>query len=843
MRLALTWALRDLRGGLRGLRLLFGCLVVGVFAIAGVGSLSDAIVKGLAERGQEILGGDLEVQLTQTEASPEARAAFAGLGAVSEVAEVRAMARVPDGRSQLVELRAVDEAYPLYGAVGLAPGGAPDLRQALAATDGEGGAVHGAAVSDALAERLGLRPGDALEIGDGRFRVGAILTEEPDRVGRGFVFGPSVLVSREALAASGLAQPGSIVRHDYRIRLKAGVGLAEARQTLESRFPDAQWRVRDHTDSAPRMRRTIEQLGQFLTLVGLTALLVAGVGVANGVSAYLARKTGAIATLKSLGAPSALVFQVYLLQVAVVTLAAVAVGLVLGALVPGLAGRVLAAQLPVPPASGLFPRALLLGAAYGVLTAVIFALWPLAQARRIPAARLFRAGVERLARPGARTLAAIAGAGLLLAALAVWGAADRMLAAGFVAAAAAVLALLYGTGKLVERLAARMPRPANPIVRVALANLHRPGNTAGQVVMAMGLGLSLFAAIAVIEANLTAEIRQTLPEKAPAFFFLDIQPHEIDSFVATLRETPGTGAIETVPSLRGPIVRVNGVPADQVKPDPKVAWVLNGDRGLSYAEDVPEGNVVTRGDWWTPDYAGPPLVSLDEEVARGLGLEIGDTLTVSVLGVELTARLANVRQVDWDSLGFNFAMLFNPAALEGAPHTYMATVEASREAEPAVYRRITAEYPAVLVVQVSEALNQVARLMSQISVAVRAMGSITIAAGVLVLIGSIVASRQARSYDAVLLKLLGATRGQVLTGLVLEYALIGLVTAVIALGLGLLGGWYAVTRVLDLHWVLPLGPAVLTVLAGALATLGLGLAGTWSVLSARPNQVLRAVQA
>ncbi|MCH8685072.1 ABC transporter permease [Pedomonas mirosovicensis] len=258
---------------------------------------------------------------------------------------------------------------------------------------------------------------------------------------------------------------------------------------------------------------------------------------------------------------------------------------------------------------------------------------------------------------------------------------------------------------------------------------------------------------------------------------------------------------------------------------------------------MPEGNVVTRGDWWTPDYAGPPLVSLDEEVARGLGLDIGDTITVSVLGVDLTATVANVRKVDWDSLGFNFAMLFNPAALRGAPHTYMATVEATKAAEPAVFKRITARYPAVLVVQVSEALGEVARLMGQISIAIRSMGGITIAAGVLVLIGSIVASRQARSYDAVLLKLLGATRAQVLLGLVLEYALIGLLTAAIALVLGLLGGWYAVTEVLDLEWVLPLGPAFGTVLVGAVATIGLGLAGTWGVLSARPNQVLRAAQA
>lgn len=838
MMLALKWALRDLRGGLRGLRLLFGCLLVGVFAIAGVGSLSQAILTGLEERGQSILGGDIEIELSQMEANPEQQAAFAALGQVSRLAEVRAMARTPDGRSQLVQLRAVDNAYPLYGAVTFAPGSIQNLAEALAPVDG----VPGAAVSQDLAERLGLQLGDPLEFGDSLFHVGAILEEEPDRVGQGFIFGSSVLISQQALRETGLAQPGSIIDYEYRIKLPGDASVEDAKQALHDQFPDAQWRVRDHTDGAPRMRRTVEQLSQFLTLVGLTALLVAGVGVANGVSAYLARKTGTIATLKSLGTPSRLVFQVYLLQIAMVTLAAIAAGLLLGALVPGIAGQVLAEQLPVPPASGLFPKALALGAGYGLLTALIFALWPLAQARRIPAARLFRTGVEPLGRPDGATLTVIVVACLLLAVLAVWGATDRGLAAGFVVAAVAVLALLRGAGVLLEKLAARAPRLKSPVLRTAVANLHRPGNTAGQVVMAMGLGLSLFAAIAVIETNLNAQIRSTLPSRAPAFFFLDIQSHEIDAFKDALRTTPGTGAIETVPSLRGPIVRVKDVPADQVKPDPEVAWVLRGDRGLSYAEDVPEGNVVTQGNWWTPDYAGPPLVSLDEEVANGLGMKIGDAITVSVLGVELTATLANVRKVDWDSLGFNFAMLFNPAAFQGAPHTYMATVEATKAAESAVYSRITKAFPAVLVVRVSEALEQVGVLMRQISVAVRAMGAITIAAGVLVLIGSIVASRQARSYDAVLLKLLGATRGQVLAGLMMEYALIGLLTAGIALVFGLLGGWFAVTRVLDLEWVLPLGPAFATVLLGAMATLVMGLAGTWRVLSVRPNQVLRAAQ-
>lgn len=840
MMLAIQWALRDLRGGLKGLRLLFGCLLVGVFAIAGVGSLAEAIRVGLSERGQMLLGGDLEVRLVQQEAPQEAVAAFAAVGKVSHVAEVRAMARAPSRRAQLVEVRAVDSAYPLYGQATLENGAV--IGSVLTYSPGGDGGTHTAAVAAVLAERLGLAVGDRFQIGDAWFRVGGIIAEEPDRAGRGFAFGPSVVVGTAALHDAGLADPGSLVRHFYRIRVQEGADLAAIKESLNQQFPEAPWQVRDRTDSAPGIRRTIDRLGQFLTLVGLTALLVAGVGVANGVTAYLARKTGVIATLKSLGAPSRLVFQVYLFQVALVALGAIVGGVILGALLPGIVGKVLAEQLPVPPAGGIFPLALVTGAVYGALAAVMFALWPLARARSVPAARLFRAGVEQFARPPFGILAVMAGAGALLVALAIWNAADRGLAAGFVGAAAAVLLLLRGVGWLVQRTAARLPRSHNPVLRVAVANLHRPGNAAGQVVMALGLGLSLFSTLAVVESNLSAEIKETIPEQAPAFFFLDVQLDEIERFKAALRAVPGTGAIETVPSLRGPIIRVNGQSADKVKPDQEVAWVLRGDRGLSYTDTVPEGNVVTAGTWWQPDYAGPPLVSLDEDVARGLGLKIGDTLTVSVLGVELTATVANTRKVDWDSLGFNFAMLFNPAALAGAPHTYMATVEASGAAEQAVFRQVTEQFPSVLVIQVSEALAEVSRIMEQIGVAVRAMGSITIAAGVLVLIGSVVASRQAKSYDAVLLKLLGAKRRQILASLVLEYAIIGLVTGVIALVLGLAGGWFVVTNVLNSEWVLSLVPPIVTVAVGAMATVALGLAGTWGVLSVRPNAVLRTAQ-
>lgn len=833
LRLALIWAVRDLRGGLQGLRLLFACLLLGVAAISGIGSLSASVLNGLAEKGQSLLGGDVELRLTHRPANPAELRAFAAFGDVSETARLRAMARNPaSGDALLGELKAVDSLYPLYGQLVLADGSA--LQQRLGQTG-----ARAAVVDPMLADRLGLKVGNSFQIGDGSFIVGGLIEDEPDRANEGFSLGPTVMIAMADLQSTALVQEGSMIRYHYRIRMDAGADPQAAIEQLNSDFPNAGWRALDRTNGAPGVRRFVEQIGQFLTLVGLTALMVAGVGVGNGVAAYLGRKTGSIATLKSMGASASLIFKLYLVQIALVTAAAIVLGLLVGAGVPALVSGLLSGLLPVSPKAGFYPAPLLVAAVQGLLIALIFALWPLARARATPAARLFRAQVDGEQGPGRAVLVAIVLAIAAIVALAVLAADHKRIALGFVAAAAGVLALLRGVGWLVERTARNAPRQNGPITRMAISNLHRPGSTTAQVVMALGLGLSLFATLAVIEANMRAEIENTVPDTAPAFFFVDIAPDDVPAFRQTVSQYKGAGRLELVPSLRGAVTAVNGVPTAQVKPDDDAAWVLRGDRGLTYTESLPEGNTLVAGDWWPADYAGPPLISLDEEIARGLGIGIGDTVSLSILGVEMTATIANLRRVDWDSLGFNFVFLFAPGTLEKAPHTFMATLEADAQAERDVYRAVNKAFPTVSAVRMKDVIGEVGRLLNQIGAAVRAMSAVTIFSGILVLIGAIVAGRQAKTYDAVILKLLGGTRGQVLKVLALEYLLLGLATSAVAIILGLGAGWFVTTNILDLAWRWPVGLLVSTVLLGALATLALGLAGTWSVLSARPNAVLR----
>lgn len=829
MSIAWRFALRDLRGGLKGLRLLILCIFLGVAGLAGVGSLSEAMVGELNNRGQEILGGDIQMQVAQRSASPEERAAFEALGDVSESLRMRAMASARGGEtSVLAELKSIDRAWPLYGHFSLAPG-------ALAARPGG----HDVAVAQALVDRLRVKIGDNIRLGDGDFRIIGIIADEPDRVGEGFALGPTILIGGDGMAATKLVQPGSLYTARYRIKLPAYEDVRQLVDQLDERFHDANWEVSDRTNAARGLRRFVGQLGQFLNLVGLTALAVAGIGVGNGVGSWLDQRRGGIATLKILGASSATIFRVYLIQIAIVAAASVIAGLAVGAAFPALLGWFAGDALPIQPSFDIFPLPLAIAAAYGLLAALLFSLVPLSRAGQISPAAIFRARVDPLRRPSGRIIATMAVALAAIVGLAVGFARDPMLSAGFLGGIALILLLLAAIGRLIRRGAAMLPHPRRPLLRLALANLHRPGSQTDRLVVALGLGLTLFVALAVIQTNLASQIERTVPAKAPNFFVLDIPTDGLDRFERAVHGAAPEAVIKSVPSLRGSVVAVRGVRVADMKPLPKGAWILNGDRGLTYATELPEGNEIVAGKWWPKDYAGPPLISVEDRAAEALNLKPGDSMTIAVLGVEIETKVASIRRVNWETMGFNFGIVFAPGALEGAPHSYMATIDQPDAREPQVNRAVMNAFPSVSLIRVKDVVSQVSSIFEQLATAIRAAASVTLAAGIAVLVGAIAASRRARSYDSVLLKLLGATRWQILAAQAAEYALLAALIAALAFGAGTVAGWYIVRHVFDLGWA----PDWLTVLAtlaiGAIGTLGIGLLGSLPSLSARPAQVLR----
>jgi putative ABC transport system permease protein len=840
--LPLRYAVRELRGGLRGFGVFIACIALGVMAIAGVGSVAQGLADGLAQAGSTILGGDLNFALVQREATDAERHFLDAHGTVSVVATLPTMARAEDGRTTLVEIKAVDSVYPLFGAVTIEP----DMP--LPALLQQTGEVFGAAADPALLTRLDLKVGDRVTIGKATIELRAMLKNEPDRLSGGIGFGPRLLVSREALRASALLQPGSLVRYGYRLRLPAGNAgdraLAAVDEAARAALPDAGWDIRTRKRASPQLERNVERFSQFLTLVALTSLLVGGVGVANAVASHLARKRDAIATMKALGATGADVFAIYCAQIMLVALFATLIGAAIGAALPFAIVAAFGSIIPLPVAAAFYPGELLLSIVYGLLTALAFALWPLGRAHDVSVSMLFRDTVtgER-AWPRRRYVIATALIIAALAALAIVAAYDRRLAAMFVVSAAVIFGALRLVALLTMALARRLPPQRSTLLRLAVTNIHRAGALTPSVVLSLGLGLSLLVTLVEIDGNLHRQFAAALPEKAPSFFFIDIPAANADAFNTFVREqTPGA-TIERVPMLRGRIVAANGVKAEALKPGEGSAWVLRGDRGITYALALPAGSRLVAGEWWAADYAGPPLVSLEQRTADDLKLKPGDTITVNVLGRNVTARIANLRAVDWQSLGINFVLVFSPGAFAGAPHTDIATLTFADGGNPAeetaLVKALADAFPTVSAIRVKDALDMIDHLVGNLVLGLRGASSIALIAAALVLGGALAAGQRFRIYDAVILKTLGATRPRLVMAYALEYLLIGLAAVIFGVAAGSITAALVITRVMEFSFVWMFMPALATAVLALLVTVVLGLIGTFSALGHKPAEVLR----
>jgi putative ABC transport system permease protein len=831
-RTAWTIARRDLSTRFRGLRLLLVCLFLGVGALAAIGTLTGAIGKELSSRGRTILGGDVEVSVWQRGATAAELAAFQRLGKVSAGTRMQAMARAGDLAAP-VELKAVDGAWPLVGQLTLKDG-----RRVGAPPQGEVWIGQGAA------DRLSISPGSAISIGSLTLKVGGIIADEPDRLGEGFTLGPVVLAHAEVPAKAGLTAPGAMYRTKVRIALPAAQNPELVVDRLKQQFPSSGFELRTRDRAAPGAERFVARMGDFLILVGLAALVIAGIGIGGGVSSYLEARRGSVATLKVLGATSRDIARIYLLQIAAAAVVGSLAGLAAGVLVTPLLAKALGELLPVATGFTFDPWALVRAAAFGLLVALVFAAPPLLAARRFPAMALFRARVAPLssrwrdaALPVALGVAGIVGLSLI-------GSRQPQMVLGFLAGAAGLLLLLGALGWGIRTLAARLPRPAKPLLRIALSNLHRPGAQTGALVTALGFGLAAFVLLAAIQTSLDANIQARVPQRAPDYFVLDVPRDRAGEFAATVeREAPGA-KVRSVPALRGSILAYG--PADRMirvsslKEIPEDAWPLRGERGLTYSVDVPEGNVITAGEWWPQNYAGEPLVSIDERLAEALDLKIGDQLTIGLLGVERTAKISSFRRIDWDSLGFNYVLVFSPNAIADAPHNLAAMIDLPKDAERGgMLRALVKGFPSSSVIEVGGVLTQARDLLRQVSLAVLAAASVAVLAGIAVLLGAIAAARAARIYDNVILRVLGASRGQLLGLQLAEYALLAAVLAGVALALGTGTAWLVVVKLFEFDW-LPNWPVVFGTLGLGLALVILfALAASLPLLRAKPAQALR----
>jgi putative ABC transport system permease protein len=837
-------ALREMRGGrtggrVRGFRIFLLCLMLGVAIVAGVGSLASAIDAGIAADGKRILGGDFEFRLTYTPATQEQANALAAGNELSHTVELRAMARnesakAHDANPTLVELKSVDLIYPLFGKVALDP------EQPLAAAlkqDDQG--RYGAVGEPALVQRLGLEPGDTIKLGAATFVFRGTILNEPDRGSQVFNLGPRLMISNAALAATGLVQPGSLVYHVYRVKLGPGIAAPRWLARIQREFPDPGWRVRGVDDAGAGVRNFIDRTRMFLNLVGLSALLIGGLGIGNAVRVYLESRAQSLAILKSLGAGGGFVLALHLLLILRMAALGVALGLVLGAIMPYVSQGALASfNLHLIPA--LYPVPLLIAAAFGLLTAFAFSLPPLLQAMRVRPAQLFRSVATELGEVRRRDFVPIGLAGLALAVLAVLASGDVRLALGFIGAVLASFALFQFLAAGLRRLARwGRAKADNRALRFALAAIDRPRAPTASIVLSLGLGLTVLVAVMLIQAGLIDEMQNALPDRAPSFYLLDIQTSQIEQLERDLTAFPSAEDFQQVPMLRGRIVRLRDVPVEQVPTPPDHAWVLKGDRGVTWSRTPAPGSHLVEGQWWAADYQGPPLISLDADTAKAFGLKIGDTLTVNLLGREITGTIYNLRQIDWSSLSINFVMVFSPGLISSAPQTHIATIRVAPEREGALIALLARDFPNVSAVRVRDVIAQAGDVLRSVGAAVRLAAGVALLAGVLVLAGAMAAGQERRIYEAVLIKMLGGRRRDIALSFLWEFALLAFSAAAIALVIGSIGAYVFLDRVMDTRFVFSATAALGAVALSLALALVIGFAASWRALGAKAAPYLR----
>jgi putative ABC transport system permease protein len=835
---ALPWstawriARRDLSGRFKGLRLLLICLFLGTGALAAIGTLTGSIERELTTRGRAILGGDMQAEVWQRGATAEEANAFAALGTVSTGTRMQAMATAGELAAP-VALKAVDDKWPLVGKLTLKDG-----REVSAPPPGTVWLAQGAA------DRLDVKKGDSITISGAALTIGGLIETEPDQLSEGFALGPVAIVRSDFPASAGMLAPGSMYRSKIRVVLPPSDDPKEVINRFKAKFPDAGFSFRTRDRASPGAERFIDSMGDFLVLVGLAALAIAGIGIGGGVSSYLEARRNSIATLKVLGASSGDIARIYLLQIGAAAVVGSLAGLVVGTLITPLLANALGNLLPVSPGLVIDAGALTKAALYGLLVALVFAAPPLLRARQFPAMVLMRARVAPLGLTR-KALWLPVGLGLAaIVALTLATASQMLLTAGFMAGTAALLGLLSLLGWGIRQIAARVPRPKAPLLRIALSNLHRPGSQTGALVTALGFGLSAFVLLAAIESSLDANIARRVPAQAPDYFVMDVPLDRLSEFQQTVRGAVPSATTTAIPAMRGAILAYG--PADRMTrvadlaSIPEQAWALRGERGLTYADALPEGSELTEGQWWPKGYSGEPLVSVDAQLAEALALKLGDRITISLLGVERSATIASFRRINWETMGFNYVLVFSPNAISDAPHKLVATIDAPVGTPKGdLLRQLVRTFPSSSVIETGGLLKDARALLNQTSNAILAAASVAVLAGIAVLLGAIAAARASRTYDNVILRVLGASRGQLLWLQMAEYGLLAVVLALVALGIGSGMAWLVITQVFDFEW-LPVWSRVLGVLGAGLALiLAFALAGSLPLLRAKPAQALR----
>ncbi len=835
--LALKFARRELRNGITGFRVLILCLALGVSAIVAIGSIRTAIETALYSEGTILLGGNAEAEFTYRFAKIDERKWFESITSeLSEVVDFRSMIAVERGLEQeygLTQIKAVDDAYPLFGRVIL--DGDISFSEALKPRNG----LDSVILERVLMDRLGLEVGNILSIGLKSFYLGGVLQYAPDSPSEGFGIGPRTIVYKSSLEGTGLLEPGTLFSTKYRLKLLDNIDLDNIAIEAKKRFEGSGLRWRDARNAAPALSEFIGQLSTFLILVALAGLVVGGVGVSSAVRSYLDVKNSVIATLRSLGASHRLIFQIYLIQISVLASIGMMLGLILGSLGPLIFSTYIKAALPFPIKMGMFLEPLIEACIYGILVTFIFSTWPLAQLEKVQAATLFRdIGEKRQVWPNYRFLAVIALAcGFLIVLAGIFtGSFKLTFWTGF--CVLSTLLLLGISAHFLERSVLYISPFFRNFMSIhrALTAISAKRGDVSPVILALGMGLSILATIGQIDGNLRTAISKELPEVAPSYFVLDIQKKQMPALRKILKNDVGVKKVDEAPMLRGIITKINGKDAKLVGGD---HWVLQGDRGITYSAAPRDITEISAGTWWPNKYTGPPQISFVADIAKEMELSLGDEMTINILGRDIIGKITSFRNVDFSSAGIGFVLVMNPSALSAAPHSFIATIYADNEAEARILRKIASTFPNVTAIRVNDVIDRFTGILGSISATISFGAYAALLTGFLVLIGTASTGIGAKKYEVAILKTLGASRNSIILTFLIRTLILGAVAGLVAGAAGILGSWALCSFVLKISFSIIWSNVLFIIFCGISANTFANILFSIQALNTRPASVLR----
>ena len=836
--LPISWQLakREIRNGFLGFKVLIACLVLGVATITIIGSIKSGIEKGLSEEGALLLGGDAEAEFTYRFANPTELAWLEEkANTISEIVDFRSMILVEREKTErvLTQVKAVDENYPLMGEVNLFSD--VILSDALQKRKG----LPGAVIEKILVDRLDLKLGDTFKLGQTQFHLGGVIETIPDNGSDGFGLGPRTIVYTTDLEDSGLLTPGTLFSTKYRLDLKENINLDSVSKTAVEKFETTGMRWKDARNAAPGISEFVRRLETFLVLVGLSGLIVGGVGIAASVRSYLLLKTATIATLRSIGASNNIIFQTYFIQILCFSSLGILIGVCLGSIGPFLLGNWITDTIPIPVKIGIYFQPIFEAIIYGLVTAITFSLWPLSSIENVNSSELFRNETEANYKlPRFVYLAAISGCILFLIALASFftGSIKLTLWTALAISSAFLCLTLVAAAIRIITQKIRIKLRFNPKLRWALSAITGPKEGAIIVILSIGIGLSVLSSIGQIGGNIRTSIQQDLPDVAPSYFFIDIQKSQMPEFRQIMETDKDVTSFDEAPMIRGIISRINGMPAKEYAGD---HWVLRGDRGLTYSSKPLERSKITEGVWWEPGYEGPAQISFAEEEGREMGLSLGDKLTVNIMGRDINATITSFRDVDFSTAGIGFIMSMNPHALQNAPHSFISTVYADPKAEAELLRKVASKFPNITAVRIKEAIAQVSNILSSISSVVLYGATTTILTGFLVLVGTAASTEKARKYEAAILKALGASTASIIFSFAFRSILLGGVAGAVALLIGVVGAWAVCSYVMGTEYTIMWLNAFAVVLGGIFANVFASLYFSLRAMRASTSSVLR----